>query len=103
MQVDPPADRDDIFLSPVEVANRHGKTVQTLANERHLGEGLPWTKLGGKVAYRLADVLAYETAGRRGLTWSWLREAMRSFRDLPPPIADKLHKHLREQFERDYP
>lgn len=98
MIIEPIADRDDVFLTAAELADRHRKTVETLSNERTRGEGVPFVKLGsGKILYRLADVLEYERAGQRGLTWSRIRSAVESFRDLPPPMASKLVEHMRRE------
>ena len=48
------------LLTPIELADRWGVTTGHLANLRHQGEGIGYLKLGNRVAYRLADVLAYE-------------------------------------------
>lgn len=48
------------LLTPLELADRWGVTTGHLANLRHHGEGIGYLKLGSRVAYRLADVLAYE-------------------------------------------
>lgn len=48
------------LLSPQELADRWGVTTGHLANLRHQGQGIGYLKIGGRVAYRLADVLAYE-------------------------------------------
>lgn len=40
-----------IWLSPAEVARRTGKSIQTLANDRHLGRGFPYSKTGRSVRY----------------------------------------------------
>jgi hypothetical protein len=48
------------LLTPVELADRWGVTTGHLANLRHQGQGIGYLKIGSRVAYRLADVLAYE-------------------------------------------
>jgi hypothetical protein len=48
------------LLTPVELAERWGVTTGHLANLRHQGDGIGYLKIGSRVAYRLADVLAYE-------------------------------------------
>ncbi len=50
------------LLTPGELAARWGVTTGHLANLRHQGEGIGYLKIGSRVAYRLADVLAYEDA-----------------------------------------
>jgi len=44
-------DIEPIWLTPAEVARRTGKSVQTLANERHMGKGFPYSKDGKSVRY----------------------------------------------------
>ncbi|GAB6987924.1 hypothetical protein JCM10369A_44540 [Nocardioides pyridinolyticus] len=48
------------LLTPDELASRWGVSKGHLANLRHRSEGLGYLKIRGRVAYRLADVLAYE-------------------------------------------
>ncbi len=48
------------LLTPLELADRWGVTTGHLANLRHQGGGVGYLKLGSRVAYRTADVLAYE-------------------------------------------
>ena len=43
---------------------RWSVTVASLANQRSLRRGPTYLKLGGAIRYALADVEAYETAGR---------------------------------------
>lgn len=52
----------EVFLSPYELCDRWGGTVVsgTLANWRNKKKGPPFTKIGGKVRYRLSDVIKYE-------------------------------------------
>lgn len=57
--VAPDETRSDL-LSPQELADRWGVTTGHLANLRHQGEGIGYLKIGSRVAYRIADVLAYE-------------------------------------------
>ncbi len=61
VQIDPLA---DVFLSEKELARRWGCKAKTLSNQRCLGTGPPFVKLGRCVRYRLSDVLAFEAAGR---------------------------------------
>jgi hypothetical protein len=69
--------RDTVWMTPAEVADRHRKEETSLANERYRGEGLPFTKLpSGTVRYNLADVIAVEKNGMRGFSWSRLNDAL---------------------------
>ena len=47
------------WLKPLEVKETIGKELQTLANERFLGVGIPYYKVGRSVRYKLSDVLAF--------------------------------------------
>lgn len=44
----------------VGLAKRWDTTTQRLANLRSKGAGPPYLKIGTRVLYRMADVLAYE-------------------------------------------
>lgn len=50
---------ETVFLPDTEVAKILCSGVQTLRNNRSKGAGLPYTKFGRLVRYRLADVLKY--------------------------------------------
>jgi hypothetical protein len=52
------------FLTPKELASRWKGTIteKTLANWRSQGDGPPYTKIGGRVMYRLADVIKWENS-----------------------------------------
>lgn len=52
------------LLTPDDLAARWSVTVASLANQRSLRRGPTYLKLGGAIRYALADVEAYETAGR---------------------------------------
>ncbi|MDP2357727.1 MAG: helix-turn-helix domain-containing protein [Beijerinckiaceae bacterium] len=47
-------------LSQIELATRWNISHRTLERWRWTGEGPQFVKLGGRVVYRLDDVLAYE-------------------------------------------
>ena len=47
------------YLTPLEVEKFSGRKLQTLANERHLGRGIPYYKVGSSVRYKLADVINF--------------------------------------------
>ena len=53
-------------LNQVELARRWGLSHRTLERWRWRGEGPAFMKLGGRVVYRLEDVLAYERDRLRG-------------------------------------
>ncbi|WP_376094345.1 helix-turn-helix transcriptional regulator [Roseomonas sp. CCTCC AB2023176] len=60
-------------MSPVlyrqaTLAKRWGISPRTLERWRWLGQGPAYLKIGGSVAYREDDVLAYEAAQRRVAT-----------------------------------
>ena len=59
----PEADR---HLNQEQLAKRWQVSPRTLERHRWLGIGVPYLKLGGRVAYRLEDVLAYEAESLRG-------------------------------------
>ena len=63
------------FLTPEEVSARYGGkiSVRTLANWRNLGTGPKYTKLGGRVMYRIADLEAWETANTVNSTSQYTR------------------------------
>jgi hypothetical protein len=47
------------WLPPLQVKEITGKELQTLANERYRGVGIPYYKVGRSVRYKLSDVLSY--------------------------------------------
>lgn len=47
------------YLTPLEVEKFSGRKLQTLANERHQGRGIPYYKVGSSVRYKLADVISF--------------------------------------------
>jgi predicted site-specific integrase-resolvase len=52
-------------LTQSEVARRWCLSPRTLERWRWLGQGPVYLKLGGRVAYRVEDIEAYETAQTR--------------------------------------
>jgi len=56
------------FLNQIELSRRWGISHRTLERWRWLGEGPSFVKLGGRVAYRIEDVEAYEAAQLRRST-----------------------------------
>lgn len=53
-----------LFLSPAAAARRLNISVKTLAAWRQQGTGPAATRLGGRVAYRIDDVAAFEQRRR---------------------------------------
>ncbi|MDA8163334.1 MAG: helix-turn-helix domain-containing protein [Desulfobacteraceae bacterium] len=47
----------DRWMQEREVAAMTGIAVSTLQNDRYLGQGLPYVKVGRSVRYRLKDVV----------------------------------------------
>jgi hypothetical protein len=56
------------YLTQVELAARWRISPRTLERWRWAGEGLPFTKIGGRVLYSLSDIQAYEAAQTRRIT-----------------------------------
>jgi hypothetical protein len=52
----------DELMTPVALSERWGVSVGHLANLRSEGRGPTWLKIGGRIAYRVRDVAAYEEA-----------------------------------------
>jgi predicted DNA-binding transcriptional regulator AlpA len=74
-------------LRQAELAQRWGISPRTLERWRWLNQGPQYLKIGDRVAYRLEDVLAYETARRRSTQEQGepppLPEAERLSREIP--------------------
>lgn len=49
----------DAFYDPTEYAPVSGKSPATQAKDRSLGQGCPYVKLGRRILYRGADILAH--------------------------------------------
>lgn len=49
----------DRYLMPKEVEKLTGFKLQSLANARHKGRGLPYYKVGRSVRYKLSDVISF--------------------------------------------
>jgi hypothetical protein len=52
-------------LNQIDLARRWRVSPRTLERWRWLKQGPAFLKIGGRVAYRFEDVLAYEAARRR--------------------------------------
>lgn len=57
-------------LTETDLAKRWALSTSTLARWRHLGLGPVFLKIHGRVAYRLADIEAYEAKSLRSSTSS---------------------------------
>jgi hypothetical protein len=47
-----------------KVAQLFGTSQERLANDRHLGRGLPYVKFGRSIYYMRSDIIAYLAANR---------------------------------------
>lgn len=52
----------DTLLTEFDLARRQNRSVKTIRNQRVLGGGVPFIKIGRLVRYRLSDVIAWENA-----------------------------------------
>ncbi len=52
-------DQNPRYIDEKEVAKITGRGLQTLRNDRHKGQGIPYVKYGRLVRYRLQDVIAF--------------------------------------------
>lgn len=52
------------YMTEQEVADLVKRSLSSLRNDRHLRRGLPYTKYGKSVRYRLSDVLDFMEARR---------------------------------------
>ena len=50
------------YLNEKEVAQLTGRALSTLRNERHLGKGFTYVKIGRSVRYPKAEVIAFMEA-----------------------------------------
>lgn len=58
--------REPFALTTRELAARWRKSPRTLERWRATGYGPPWLVLGGRLIYRMRDVLAWEQAHLHG-------------------------------------
>lgn len=61
---DHPQSELDELNTPKQISAYIGKTEAALAQDRYLGQGITYIKVGKLVRYRRADVLAYLEANR---------------------------------------
>lgn len=52
------------WISEKEVSAMTGRKLPTLRNDRFLGRGVPYTKMGKSVRYSVEDVVAFMEARR---------------------------------------
>lgn len=87
---------DDAYLTATELGDRWGYSQSTIANQRCQMIGLPFTKLpGGKVMYRMSDVIAAELAGYTGAESPSVASAIESFPGLDPKTRKELVRHIK--------
>lgn len=48
-----------VYVDEREVSRIVGRAIQTLRNDRMNGQGIPYSKVGRSVRYRLEDVVAF--------------------------------------------
>lgn len=96
-------------LSPAQAANYLGISLKTLANWRCVGQGPPFAKVGGRVAYRLAGLISWveqrEIGGARGEGLSKLKITTRPYKkdptrqhvDIMFPHPHKAHEMFRKR------
>lgn len=53
-----------LAVDEYEASKMIGRAVQSLRNDRHLGRGIPYLKLGRSVRYLLADIHAHLQSNR---------------------------------------
>lgn len=54
------------IANPKQLAQFLGTTEGAIAQDRYLGRGIPYTRIGKRIRYLRADVLAYLAANRVG-------------------------------------
>jgi hypothetical protein len=92
-----PSTVDDVYMTTEEVAARWRMDVRNLANMRTDGEGPPFTKPGGgRVLYKMSDILACEARSTRGFSWSKLSKALDAYPRLNASERDRLLDHLKK-------
>lgn len=52
------------YLTEKQVSTITGRALSTLRNERFLGKGIPYIKIGKSVRYKYDDVISFMEAGR---------------------------------------
>jgi hypothetical protein len=62
------------YITAAEVEVIMGRKMQTLANERHEGRGIPYYKVGRSVRYKLSEVMEFMEKHRIELEPARLRD-----------------------------
>lgn len=52
------------YINEKEVSEIIGRALPTLRNDRHLGRGIPYSKVGRSVRYLLSDVINFMESRR---------------------------------------
>ena len=59
-------DPEELILTPIELAQRWRISTRTLDRWRASRTGPRWMRIGGRILYRMTDILDYEQARLRG-------------------------------------
>jgi len=94
MTTDTNAALADVLLTTQQLANRWQMHPVSLDNARAQGRGCPYVTIGRNVRYRASDVIAYETAGRVGVTVETAADILASLSGVEPEIVEKFKKAL---------
>jgi hypothetical protein len=52
------------WVDEKEVARMTSRALATLRNDRHLGRGIPYSKVGRSVRYKLEDIITFMEESR---------------------------------------
>lgn len=89
-------DRDEVYMTPEEVARRWHMDPATLANQRHAGRSIAYVKLpSGKILYALSDVLRAEADGRSGFIPERVWPLIASAPGITENMCEKIREHVR--------
>ena len=92
---------DDVMMTPAEVAEWARCDVSTLANHRTAGEGLPYIKFGGRILYRMADVLSAAERGSHGFSFRKLETVLEAH-GLPAKKREEIAADLKAAAKRHH-
>ena len=53
-----------MWVNEKEASRITSRSLPTLRNERHLGRGIPYSKIGRSVRYKIEDIISFMEAGR---------------------------------------
>ncbi|WP_414464397.1 hypothetical protein [Hyphomicrobium sp. DY-1] len=86
----------EAYVEPEWLAKRWHTTVETLANQRYAGRGIPFFKTpGGSILYAMSDVLEAELNGKRGISAAQVEEAILSTPGCDLRVLRAVAKHVR--------